>query len=763
MRLLILCVLLVSWSCRERALDANMIKQPPAGSTNNEEAIPKVVAEGMPPIKIELSELFVLNPVGNTRSTEQINLAHNSTVLKTIVMATEKKSRQQAVTAKSRSWHSRQVTQTGSNGQQRTDERQLGTDKGLLDLLLVVDASGSMQITHEKLKDKLSSLLHDIENSNWQINIIDVDDHQTCDNTIINKNNEGDYRNKLDALKASAGNNPNFNERTLQKAEAALLGSCNAWLRPQSTLAAVIITDEDHQCTNPGADDNRGSDTNSFLCGTAVDDFIKAFRNLREYTGLYGIFFNSYSCGDARAWSSSWSSSWSSAWLRSWYRPCFRKDDSHLGAMRCWVTNPCFAREDGDKYLANYLKEEGKFDGVIDIFSADYNVILKNIAQGIKGKLQNQLTLTSEPDRGAAVTVTVDGTTKTPESDFNIEGKILTFLSNPGGNSVVIQYALKGGVKPFISTMTVESQADMNTLIVSVVGSRLQKNTHYTVSGNTVTLTNATKDFPAGAVANLQWQRQQRSEPPQKEFSFAHNYEIVVGTVSISGYTASRYRVVSNPNKIIFNQGQEPAYGARLNILYEHYHIDKLTYPHNYSGTYSITAVSCAAVTCSLSGSNVVFRHSDFQRDRSVKVTLTVQGLQHDRRPLPQHYVVDSLKLELGDKICTEKQLVITNSEIRLKTTNAQDNGCDLLAALDNNIDQDMTLSFLPFTPNQEIEVSMDNLFEYIGYSKEYWEVFVDGKQQEEGKDYTIDGRKITFTGNYPPDTNGEVKIFIDH
>ena len=99
-----------------------------------------------------------------------------------------------------------------------------------------------------------------------------------------------------------------------------------------------------------------------------------------------------------------------------------------------------------------------------------------------------------------------------------------------------------------------------------------------------MTLKNAKKDFPDGAVANLTWQRQQRYAPKQKEFHFASNREVIAGTVSISGYAASRYRVVSNSNKIIFNNGQEPAYGAKLNIRYEHYHIDKLTYPHNYRG-----------------------------------------------------------------------------------------------------------------------------------------------------------------------------------
>ena len=470
MRLLILCVLLTSLSCSKKTFDASVTEQQPAGS-GSIDSTTEIVAEDMSFIKIEPSELFVLNPVSDTRNTERINLVQNNTVQKMIVMKTEKKSWQQSLTAKNRSWHSKQVTQTGSNGEKRTDTRRLKSDKGLLDLLLVIDDSKSMQIVHENLKDKLSSLLYDIKNSNWKINIIDVDDPQTCDNTVITMNNEADYRAKLVDLKTSAGNNPNANERTLQKAKAALSGSCNSWLRTDSTLAAVIITDEDHQCTNSGAGDNFGNNTNSFMCGTEVNNFITAFRGLRKHTSLYGILVTELTCGS----------------MRSFVEGCFKENDPHFDPLdpqcvdtsklcyKCRFTNPCFNRKDGDKYLANYLDLAAKFDDTMNIYSSDYSKLLKVIAAGIKGKLQDQFTLTLEPDSGAAVTVTVDGKTKTQGSDFQIKGKVLTFMQDPGGDNIVIKYVPKGGVTPFISTMTVESQADMSNLTVSVAGNRLAK------------------------------------------------------------------------------------------------------------------------------------------------------------------------------------------------------------------------------------------------------------------------------------------------
>ena len=156
-----------------------------------------------------------------------------------------------------------------------------------------------------------------------------------------------------------------------------------------------------------------------------------------------------------------------------------------------------------------------------------------------------------------------------------------------------------------------------------------------------------------------------------------------------------------------------------------------------------------------------MFSKNNFQRGKSVTLTLTVQGLKSDRRPVPQHYVSGSLELELDGKKCTEKKLLIAKGELMLMTSDASNNGCDMLGSLSSNPNQDLTLSYLSFTPKQEVVVGTENLLEYAGYGTEIWEVYVAGQKKEIDKDYTISGRKITFKGNYPPDTKGEVVIFI--
>ena len=743
----LLLLIVLAYGCQDHDLDAEKFEhsddQVPSNNNGN------ITAVGLPPLEIEPPQLFVLNPADAERSVDQFNLSQTSTVNKTIVMESEQQPKQQSLTAKLRSWHSKQVTQTGSSGTSRTETFTPSTDKGLLDLLLVIDDSKSMQDEHEHLKGDLASLLNDIDNSNWQINIIDVDDRQMCDHTIVTSNSQSAYDTKLVALKNKAQSNPNVHERTLKKAQAALgiTNSCAQWLRADSTLAVVLITDEDHQCTNSSASDNRGDD-NSFYCDTEVSDFISSFRALRTNTGLYGIFNNKTTCASARS---------------SAYSQCFRYNENNVGSNICLFTNPCYRDADGShKWRSgNYLAEQSKFDMISYVHGteAQFKAILTSIAANVKDKLQDQFTLAEETDSGAAVTVAVDGTTQT--SGYTLSGKLLTFTQAVSSSSTIsVTYVPKGGVKTFVSDIVVSSQADMSTVQVTVAGSTLTKDTHYTISGSTVTISNVKTNFPAGTVATIRWQKKQSHDPKQKEFRFGGSDEVVAGTVSIAGYAASSYDFYTNPNRVVFKSNQEPAYGAQLNVSYEHYSRDKLSYPLNYSGTYPITSISCS-VSCSHSGNSVTFSSGDFTRGNSVTVTLTVQGLQSDRRPVPQHYVPDSLQLALAGTTCTAEQLVIKSSELMLVTTDAQDNGCQMLADLNNNINQDLTFSYLAYTPKQEVEVSLDGLLEYAGYKAEIWEVYVAGQKKEAGKDYTVSGRKITFKDNYPIDTKGKIKISV--
>lgn len=312
-------------------------------------------------------------------------------------------------------------------------------DRGLLDLLLVIDDSKSMKIVRNTLKDRLEDLLKHIDNSNWQIKVVDVDASNICEHTIITKNNEEEWAKLLSTFSA----NPNSNERTLQKAQAALGlqamnkdHNCPKWLRDGSTLAAVIITDEDSQCTNPDADDNNLEDDNSFRCDNLVEDFITSFKGLRTETEpkLYGIFDTEKNCGDIRT----------STYID---KDCYLKEDADTF---CWFTNPCYGRDDLYKFRsANYLAHQDqppKFDHVLHLGATDeeYATFLQSISAKIKDILQDQYTLKKEPDTTKEIKVTVGEDTKTLDTDFTIAGRILTFITEAPKAPITVEYVPKG-------------------------------------------------------------------------------------------------------------------------------------------------------------------------------------------------------------------------------------------------------------------------------------------------------------------------------
>ena len=124
-------------------------------------------------------------------------------------------------------------------------------DRGILDILLVIDNSGSMSDEISKVRSNLSSLLTDVSNSNWQIAMVKSDPARNClvDGRITSTTSSySEAYTQLLSFKLQGGT-----EHMLKKARWALEGEsgtqCDgSWLRDGSTVAVIIVSDEDHQC-----------------------------------------------------------------------------------------------------------------------------------------------------------------------------------------------------------------------------------------------------------------------------------------------------------------------------------------------------------------------------------------------------------------------------------------------------------------------------------------------------------------------------------
>ncbi|MDE3270283.1 MAG: VWA domain-containing protein [Pseudomonadota bacterium] len=117
---------------------------------------------------------------------------------------------------------------------------------GLLDILLVIDNSDSMSEEQVKLSSKLSALLTSVSNSDWQLAIATTDPRD-CLKAKISKETP-DYESVFTRAVTGLGTSGTTYEQPIRMAVTALQRDCEdrSWLRKDSTVVVIIVTDEDH-------------------------------------------------------------------------------------------------------------------------------------------------------------------------------------------------------------------------------------------------------------------------------------------------------------------------------------------------------------------------------------------------------------------------------------------------------------------------------------------------------------------------------------
>ena len=127
--------------------------------------------------------------------------------------------------------------------------------KGILDLVMVIDNSGSMKEEQQNLATKLLPLLSKIKDSDWTIAITTTDPGKNpagnCSKTLrdlIKKSDDPSTIEQRFVNAINAGITGSGNERGFQQSInglSCLLESGKSWIRQNSTVAAFVISDED--------------------------------------------------------------------------------------------------------------------------------------------------------------------------------------------------------------------------------------------------------------------------------------------------------------------------------------------------------------------------------------------------------------------------------------------------------------------------------------------------------------------------------------
>lgn len=256
-----------------------------------------------------------------------------------------------------------------------------------LDILVVIDNSSSMTVVHQGLSDKLDVLLGQIKDSDWQI-ALTTTDPRDCPQTIITAATP-DYQHVFRAAVIGLGTGGAVLEQATRAAMLGLQKDCRgkAWLRDNSAIAILIVTDEDNFERGPcGMVDASGLSVISPLddreCHVAaLHAYLQKIRIAGVTAKVYGLI-----------------------------------NTSNNGAH--------------SKNFLTWKDSKGKqiFDHYASVHDKDYRATLSKISQHIYNVLQNRFVLQkTHPHKTAQIYLT-SGTAEhlLTADDYVIDGNILT-------------------------------------------------------------------------------------------------------------------------------------------------------------------------------------------------------------------------------------------------------------------------------------------------------------------------------------------------
>ena len=269
------------------------------------------------------------------------------------------------------------------------------TGSGVLDLVVVIDNSGSMAEEQNNLAEKMSALMSAISNSDWQIAVTTTDPADNCVRSLIKKDSflaETRFRNAI-----NAGINGDGIERPFLKAVEALKSDCfwgpGHWVRPGSTVAVLIVTDEDNCHADPAT---------GYQCNGLVDressylvNYLSSIRKIGTEARVYGLL---------------WHPSQPVSACPTAYKTAVKVSEAIQATGGTWGS----------------------------ICDTDFTPTLNRISSDVARILKKDFTLKNMPDAGT-LRITVDGQ---PWTKFTQEGLVVHFTENPReGAAINVQYS----------------------------------------------------------------------------------------------------------------------------------------------------------------------------------------------------------------------------------------------------------------------------------------------------------------------------------
>jgi len=384
---------------------------------------------------------------------------------------------------------------------------------GILDILIVVDDSGSMRQEQENLATKLDPLLASIGDSAWQIGIVTTDSSKPCLRALIKKGDQ----NIAAAFKTGieAGLNGSGNERGILNAAIGLgfdvsgdgFTNCTTnWIRPKSTIAVLIVSDEDN-CSNGDCGDNLAWEEPTYLT-----DKLAAIRTIKTDARVYGLF--------------------------------------NVPDTTCDT-----AARVGNVYQSLVTLTGGLSGSICD---ADYSSTLLQISKDVASILKAQFELSMVPDAGS-IKVYVNGTLM--PSGYSISGTTVTFdVVPPKDAKIMVSYSV--GATTIYTEFPLAERPSVNSMAVMINGVAANANT-FTVDYDAKLL-----KFDAAPVDNAAIKAMYKKEmvlPKTYNIGMRANAASIKATVDAAAVTLLSY----DNNTGIAELTVAPGEKAKVRITYD--------------------------------------------------------------------------------------------------------------------------------------------------------------------------------------------------
>lgn len=344
-----------------------------------------------------------------------------------------------------------QVDDFGVNGDQRTKKATQGSagqeqsesfvqnKSNPLDIVLVVDNSGSMLEEQANLASKLSALLSAVEATDWRIGVTSTD---LADGGLIRLIAKGDPNVKTvfsDTING-LGVNGSGHEMGIAQAMHAIQGGIEGrggvvpWIRKNSGLAVMIVSDEDN-CSGedgvyfcgPGRAGFSFGQVSRMLNKSYLLDYLQGERQFKKTTRVYGII---------------------------------NTPDSNCTGLPINTVSAIYA---------DTIRTTGGLSG--SICDSSYDKTLREISKDFVSVLNADYNLADTPDAGS-IKVTVNGADFAGK--FTVNGRTLSFQQvPPEGANISVSYTAGKSNGNGVIALSGERISD---IVVTINGRKLASN-----------------------------------------------------------------------------------------------------------------------------------------------------------------------------------------------------------------------------------------------------------------------------------------------